>query len=132
MAALGLRCCVWAFSRCGEQGPLSVVCRLLIAEASLVVEPGFWVRGLQQLCAQAQLLWPTGLRARVQLPQSAWALPRPGIKPMSPALAGGFFTTEPLGKLCFSYFQILHYVMLYITIQHGPPFIKYILKTYPC
>ena len=25
-------------------------------------------------------------------------LPDPGIKPMSPALAGGFFTTEPLGK----------------------------------
>ena len=25
-------------------------------------------------------------------------LPKPGIKPMSPALAGGFFTTELLGK----------------------------------
>ena len=25
-------------------------------------------------------------------------LPHPGIKPMSPALAGGFFTTEPLEK----------------------------------
>ena len=25
-------------------------------------------------------------------------LPDPGIEPMSPALAGGFFTTEPLGK----------------------------------
>ena len=25
-------------------------------------------------------------------------LPEPGIKPVSPALAGGFFTTEPLGK----------------------------------
>ena len=25
-------------------------------------------------------------------------LPHPGIKPMSPALAGGFFTTEPPGK----------------------------------
>ena len=24
--------------------------------------------------------------------------PNPGIKPVSPALAGGFFTTEPLGK----------------------------------
>ena len=24
--------------------------------------------------------------------------PYPGIKPMSPALAGGFFTTEPPGK----------------------------------
>ena len=27
-------------------------------------------------------------------------LPDPGIKPSSPALAGRFFTTEPLGKPC--------------------------------
>ena len=27
-----------------------------------------------------------------------WGLPRSGVKLMSPALAGGFFTTEPLGK----------------------------------
>ena len=27
-----------------------------------------------------------------------WDLPQPGIKLMSPALAGGFFTTEPPGK----------------------------------
>ena len=29
---------------------------------------------------------------------SPGALPDPGIKPASPALAGGFFTTEPPGK----------------------------------
>ena len=29
---------------------------------------------------------------------SPGALPDPEIEPMSPALAGGFFTTEPLGK----------------------------------
>ena len=27
-------------------------------------------------------------------------LPNPGIELVSPALAGGFFTTEPLGKPC--------------------------------
>ena len=27
-----------------------------------------------------------------------WDLPGPGIEPMSPALTGGFFTTEPPGK----------------------------------
>ena len=27
-------------------------------------------------------------------------LPYPGVKPTSSALAGGFFTTEPLGKPC--------------------------------
>ena len=29
---------------------------------------------------------------------SAGDLPDPGIEPASPALAGGFLTTEPLGK----------------------------------
>ena len=39
MAALGLCCCVWAFSSCGGQGLLFiVVCGLLIVLASLVVE----------------------------------------------------------------------------------------------
>ena len=39
MAALGLRCCAWAFSSCGEQGLLFVAVRgLLIAVASLVAE----------------------------------------------------------------------------------------------
>ena len=34
-----------------------------------------------------------------QLPfPSSGDLPNPGIKPMPPALAGGFFTTEPPGK----------------------------------
>ena len=41
LAALGLRCCTWAFSSCGERGLLFVaVRRLLIAVASLVVEHG--------------------------------------------------------------------------------------------
>ena len=39
LTVLGLRCCAWAFSRCGEQGLLFVAVRgLLIAVASLVAE----------------------------------------------------------------------------------------------
>ena len=41
LAVLGLRCCVWAFSSCGEQGLLSVAVRgLLIVVSSLVAEHG--------------------------------------------------------------------------------------------
>ena len=41
LAASGLRCCVWAFSGCGERGLLFVAVRgLLIAVASLVAEHG--------------------------------------------------------------------------------------------
>ena len=32
------------------------------------------------------------------LPLIIWDLPRPGIEPMSPALAGGFLSTAPPGK----------------------------------
>ena len=38
-------------------------------------------------------------------------LPSPGIKPVSPALAGGFFTTEPPGKP-----KVLYTLLLYITV----------------
>ena len=41
LAVLGLCCCVWAFSSCGEQGLLFIVVHgLLIEVASLVVEHG--------------------------------------------------------------------------------------------
>ena len=40
MAALGLRCCAWAFSSCSKWGLLFVAVRGLIAVASLVVECG--------------------------------------------------------------------------------------------
>ena len=35
---------------------------------------------------------------RSQLLHGMWDLPRPGIKPVSPELAGGFLTTAPPGK----------------------------------
>ena len=42
LAALGLCCCAWAFSSCGEQGLLFIAVRgLIIVEASLVAEHGF-------------------------------------------------------------------------------------------
>ena len=42
-----------------------------------------------------------------------WNLPRPGLEPTSPALAGGFLTTVPPGKsLVFFFFMIA------LAIQH--------------
>ena len=34
-------------------------------------------------------------------------LPEPGIKPMPPALAGRFFTTEPPGKTTMEYSSVI-------------------------
>ena len=42
----------------------------------------------------------SGCGVRAQLLCSMWDLPRPGTEPVSPALAGRFFTTEPPGKPC--------------------------------
>ena len=36
--------------------------------------------------------------ARASLLRGMWDLPRPGLEPVSPALAGGFLTTMPPGK----------------------------------
>ena len=55
LAALGLGCCVRAFSSCGVQGLLLVaVHRLLIAVASLVAEHGLEVCRLSSCGLRAQ------------------------------------------------------------------------------
>ena len=55
----------------------------------------------QALGARASVVAAWGLSscgALAQLLRSMWELPGPGIEPVSPVLAGGFFITEPPGK----------------------------------
>ena len=48
MAVLGLRCCAWAFSSCGNRGILFVAVHgLLIVVVSLVAEHSLLALGLQ-------------------------------------------------------------------------------------
>ena len=67
-----------------------------------------WARGLPWLPpppgsgAQAQLLGLEGLVAG-----SMWDLPGSEIEPVSPALAGGFLTTEPAGKPPFAPWKLV-------------------------
>ena len=67
---------------------LVVVRGVLIAAAAPVAEHRLW-------SVQAQ--WHTGLVAH-----NMWNLPQPGMESMSPALAGRFVTTGPLGKSGYS------------------------------
>ena len=84
---LGLRFCAWAFSSCSKRGPLFIaVRRPLTVVASLVAEHGLQTRRLSSCGSWAQLLL------------GMWDLPRPGLEPVSPALAGRFSTTAPPGK----------------------------------
>ena len=48
LALLGLRCFAWAFSSCGKRGYSLVMCRLLIAVASLM-EHGLLVHRLSSV-----------------------------------------------------------------------------------
>ena len=87
LAVLGLRFCARAFSSCGERGPLFiVVCGPLTVAASLVAEHRLQMRRLSSCGTWAQLL------------HGMWDIPRPGLEPVSPALAGRFSTTAPRGK----------------------------------
>ena len=92
LAVLGLRFCARAFSSCGERGPLFIaVHRPLTIAASLVAE-----HRLQTHRLQTHRLSSCGSRA--QLLRGMWDLPRPGLEPVSPALAGRFSTPAPPGK----------------------------------
>ena len=89
LAVLGLWCCTWAFSSCGQQGLLSGC--------------GVWASpcGEQALGAvgdRSCSMWIGGCGARAQLFPGMWDLPGPGMGPVSLALASRFSTTGPPGK----------------------------------
>ena len=87
MAVLGLRFWERAFSSCGERGSLFIAVRgPLTVVASLVVEHRLQTHRLSNCGSRAQLL------------RGMWDFPRPGLEPVSPALAGRFSTTAPPGK----------------------------------
>ena len=87
MAELGLRFCVRAFSSCGKWGPLFIAVHgPLTITASLVAEHRLQMHRLSSCGSRAQPL------------RGMWDLPKPGLEPVSPALAGGFSTTAPPGK----------------------------------
>ena len=104
MAVLGLHFCAKAFSSCGKRGPLFIAVRgpLTIA-ASLVAEHRLQTRRLSSCGPRAQLL------------RGMWDLPRPGLEPVSPALAGRLSTTAPPGKPPHCSFD-LHFSLVMLSI----------------
>ena len=100
---LCLHCCTRAFSSGSEQGPLfEAVHSLLIVVASLVAlgMPASVVAAhrLSSCVPRALEHRLSSCGARTQLLHGMWDLPRSGIEPVFPALAGGFLTTAPPGK----------------------------------
>ena len=110
---LGLRFCARAFSSRGKREPLFIaVCGPLTIPASLVVEHRLQTHRLSSCGSRAQLL------------RGMWDLPRPGLEPMSPALAGRFSTTAPPGKpkihnfKCTSWWLLKMYIFMYHHCYH--------------
>ena len=121
MAVLGLRFCVRTFSSCGKRGPLFIAVRgpLTIA-ASLVAEHTLQTRRLSNCGSRAQLL------------RGMWDLPRPGLEPVSPALAGRFSTTAPPGKPPIMFF-IANFFLIQDPIQnHSLHTVLYLFSLLQC
>ena len=92
LAALGPRRCTRGPPSRGERGPLAAAAPgPPIAVASPAAEHGLQVRGLQSAGSAVGT-------HRAQLLHGVWDLPGPGLKPMSPALAGSLPTIVPPGK----------------------------------
>ena len=87
-----------AFSSFGERGLLASCGAQTIAGASLAAEhrlPGPPASATAVHALEHRL---RSCGAQAWLLRGMWGLPRPGNELVSPALAGGFFTTEPPGK----------------------------------
>ena len=92
---LGLRFCARAFSSCGKRGPLFTAVRgPLTIVAPRVAEHRLQTRRLSSCGSRAQLL------------RGMWDSPRPGLEPVSPALAGRVSTTAPPGKPWFFLYKM--------------------------
>ena len=123
MAVLGLRFCARAFSSCGKRGLLFIaVCGPLTVVASPVAEHMLQTHRLSNCGSGAQLL------------HSMWDLPRPGLEPVSPALAGRFSSTEPPRKPSFLiFFPYVHHISMHLMKQYqSPPQFQCIWHPLPC
>ena len=100
-------------------GHYSSWCAGLSLSRPLVAEHRLQTRRLSSCGSQAQLLC------------GMWDLPRAGLEPMSPALAGGLSTTAPPGKplfvwFCFYHFSWVLFVCLFVS------FFKLLLLLFIC
>ena len=84
-----------AFSSCGKWGPLFIVVR---GPLFIAVRGPFTIAAPPVAGHRLQTRRLSSCGSRAQLLRGMWDLPRPGLEPVSPALAGRFSTTAPPGK----------------------------------
>ena len=107
LAALGLHCRVWVFLQLRQAGT-TLHCGAQYSHCGGFSCCGAWAQGawasevvahrLSSCGSQAVERRLSSCGAQAQLLHGTWDFPGPGLEPVSPALAGGFLTTAPLGK----------------------------------
>ena len=95
MAVLGLHFCARALPSCGKRGPLFIAVRGPLATAAPPVAEH-----------RLQTHRPSNRGTGAQSLRGTWDPPRPGLEPVSPALAGRLPTTAPPGKPRSSLFTV--------------------------
>ena len=96
---LGLCCCTGlALAAESRSYSLAAALRLLLVVASLIAEHRLWCRSFSSCGSRALEHRLSNCGAWAQLFRGMRDLPGSGIELMSPALTGGFFTTEPPGR----------------------------------
>ena len=104
LTALRPFCCMWTFSSCGEQG-LLFSCGAWTSQYGGFFFLEHRLQGVLASVVEAHKLSCCGLRALeccssscgtwASLPHDVWNILGRVIEPVSPALSGGFLTTEP-------------------------------------
>ena len=84
-----------AFSSCGKRGPLFIAVR---GPLFIAVRGPFTIAAPPVAGHRLQTRRLSSCGSRAQPLRGMWDLPRPGLEPVSPALAGRFSTTAPPGK----------------------------------
>ena len=113
MAELGLRCCTWALSSCGEQGATprrgawaphhsGLSCRR--AQAPGTYTSAVAAHRLSSCGSRTPERRLSNSDARAQSLRGMQDPPGLGLEPVSPALAGGLPTTAPAGKSLINLF----------------------------
>ena len=88
-------------SSCGKRGPLFIAVR---GPLFIAVRGPFTIAAPPVAGHRLQTRKLSSRGSRAQLLCGMWDLPRPGLEPVSPALAGRFSTTAPPGKPSLIYF----------------------------
>ena len=116
-----------AFSSRGKRGPLFIAVQ---GPLFIAVRGPFTIAAPPVAGHRLQTLRLSSCGSRAQLLRGMWDLPRPGLEPVSPALAGRFSTTAPPGKPWILLLKNFCHVSFYLDLSLQSTFLSFYL-TFP-